>query len=105
MNQHLKVLKTKGKVVVVGLVAGVRSGLRMDLLLGKRATIRGTVLRSRGRDEKRQLIAEFRKQVLPALGSGDLKPQLERVFSAVNAEEAHAQMQGNKTFGKMVLAW
>ncbi|HEX6133910.1 MAG TPA: NAD(P)H-quinone oxidoreductase, partial [Longimicrobiales bacterium] len=49
---NLRAIRVLGRILVVGLVAGAKSELDMRLLLNRRATIIGTVLRARPLDQK-----------------------------------------------------
>jgi NADPH:quinone reductase-like Zn-dependent oxidoreductase len=50
--QDLACLATKGRIVVVGMMAGMQCDLDLGALMRKRAEIRGTMLRSRPIEEK-----------------------------------------------------
>jgi NADPH:quinone reductase-like Zn-dependent oxidoreductase len=91
--------------VVVGLTAGATASLDMGTLLTKRLTIVGTVLRSRSLEEKIELAREFAARVVPLFEEGRIKPIIDRVFSFDDIRAAHALMESNETFGKIVLRW
>ena len=92
-------------MVVVGLTAGRRTTLDLGLLLAKRVTVAGTVLRSRPLEEKIMLAREFAEQVLPLFESGALRPVVDRVLPFSAVREAHELMASNETVGKIVLRW
>ena len=46
----------------------------VGMILGKRLTLRGTVLRARTIEEKRAVTAAFARDVVPLLGAGALRP-------------------------------
>ena len=105
LDQNLKVVVERGQIVLVGLVAGARSTLSLGRLLARRITLRGTVLRSRGMEEKEHLTGLFQRVLVPLFDSGDLVPVLERTMSMSEVAEAHRIMEENRTFGKVVLTW
>jgi NADPH:quinone reductase len=102
---NLRVLAKRGRIVVVGLTAGAVSELNMGVVLRKRLTIVGTVLRARPIEEKISLAREFEERVIPLFETGRLEPVVDRVFSFEDIRAAHDLMESNATFGKIVLRW
>jgi NADPH:quinone reductase len=98
------VCKPKGRMVLVGLLAGASAQLDLGKILGKRLQLRGTVLRARPEWEKAQATAAFAAGVVPLLERGVLRPVIDRVFPLDDAEEAYEELASNSTFGKLVLA-
>ena len=105
LEGNLRVLAVKGRIVVVGLTAGSITQLNMGVLLRKRATIVGTVLRARPIEEKIALAREFAERMIPQFESGRLKPIVDRVFGFDQIADAHRLMESNATLGKIVLVW
>lgn len=101
----LRVLTTGGRIVVVGTLAGAAAELDLGLLLGKRARLAGTVLRTRPLEEKIALAREFSKSVLPLLASGRVHPVIDTVYPFAQVVEAHRRLEANDSFGKLVLTW
>ena len=93
----------KGRIVIVGLIAGGRAELDMGALLAKRLAVRGTVLRSRPAAEKAEATHLFEGQVVPLLGRGTLKPVIDAVVPLAEAERAYDLVAADRTFGKVVL--
>ena len=102
--EDLKCLQTLGRIVIVGLLAGLKTQLDMDAMLDKRARIMGTVLRARPIEEKIAAMRAFEAQVVPLLASGRVKPIVDRVMPLSDAAKAHEHMASNQGFGKIVLA-
>ena len=105
LEGNLRVLALKGRIVVVGLTAGATSQFNMGVLLRKRATIVGTVLRARPIEEKITLAREFAQRMIPLFEAGRLKPIVDKVFGFDQVAEAHRLMESNATVGKVVLVW
>lgn len=106
LNRNLKVLAMDGTVVYLAMMAGrFADKLDMALMLGKRASVKGTTLRNRDVDYKARLVAEFSKECLPAFATGELKVPLDTVYSISEVEQAHQQVLNNNTQGKVVIAW
>jgi len=93
----------KGRIVIVGLIAGGRAELDMGALLAKRLVVRGTVLRSRPSPEKADATHLFEGQVVPLLARGTIKPVIDAVVPLADAERAYDLVAADGTFGKVVL--
>jgi NADPH2:quinone reductase len=105
-EQNLALLGPRGRLIVLGTMTGSRApGLDLSLILRKRLEIIGTAMRVRGLDERAALVDRFSAEVLPWFAAGRLVPVVDRVVPMQEAEAAHAAMQSNTTFGKVVLAW
>jgi NADPH2:quinone reductase len=102
---NLRVLALRGRMIVVGTVAGSRSVLNLGMLLRKRLHVMGTVLRSRPLEEKIALARDFSSAVLPLFASERIRPVVERVYPFSRVREAHREMEENRNFGKIVLTW
>lgn len=96
-------LASKGRLVLIGLVAGSEATVSLRDILSKRLTIRGTALRSRTTAEKADATRKFGADVLPGLASGAIRPVVDRVLPLARIREAHEAMQRDETFGKIVL--
>lgn len=92
-----------GRVILVGLLAGRSATLNLGTVLNRRVTIRGTVLRSRPAAEKAAATHAFSRDVLPLLERGDVKPVIDRVYPLDQIRDAHARMESNASFGKIVM--
>lgn len=105
LGENVQVLAPRGRVIVVGLVGGIAGNLPLGLLLGKRASITGTVLRSRPHDEKAALARQFASAVVPLFADGRLRPVIDEVLPMDNIAEAHQRMEENRTVGKLIVHW
>ena len=105
LEGNLRVLTMRGRMVVVGLTGGASAPFNMSVLLRKRLTIVGTMLRSRPLEEKIALARDFSERGVPLFESGRLKPIVDRVFAFDEIRAAHKLMESNDTFGKIVLTW
>jgi NADPH:quinone reductase-like Zn-dependent oxidoreductase len=101
--EDLACVAPHGRIVVVGLMAGVACELNLSLLMHKRAEVRGTVLRARPLEEKILAARALQVHIAPLLESGLLRPVVDRVLPLERAGEAHELMQSNEIFGKIVL--
>jgi putative PIG3 family NAD(P)H quinone oxidoreductase len=102
---NLKVLAQGGRQIVVGVPSGPRAEIDLRLLMGKRALIKGTVLRARPLEEKIALAREFESRVCPLFAARRAVPIIDRTFSPGEAPEAHRFLHENRNFGKVLLLW
>lgn len=100
-----KVLARGGRHIVVGVPGGPRAEIDLRALMGKRGSLRGTVLRARSIDEKSALARAFEERALPWLATGMVRPVVDRMVPAEAAAEAHRAVEANETFGKVLLRW
>ena len=105
LEENVRALAPRGRLVLVGLLGGASGTLLMGALLAARATVHGTVLRSRPLEEKAALAQAFAAQVVPLLADGRLVPVVDAVLPMEQVREAHRRMERNDTFGKIVLTW
>jgi len=105
LSQNLKVIAKQGRLIVIGLMGGVKAELSLGALLAKRASVHGSVLRSRSSKEKAELTTSFTHEMLGKFGSGTLKPIVDEVMEMADVQSAHERMDSNETFGKLVLRW
>lgn len=100
---NMNSLGYKGKLVVIGVISGIKAELNLALMMVKRQQIIGSVLRSRPVAEKGEIIAEFIKRALPSFADRTIVPIIEKVFPIDEVVEAHRMMEEDKHFGKIVL--
>jgi len=100
---NLEVLAVRGRLVLVGTMGGAKAEADLGAILRKRLTVIGTVLRSRPIEEKIDLVQSFAHTMLPLLAAGRLHPVVDRVVPLEDAASAHAVMERNENFGKIVL--
>jgi len=100
---NVDVLAPCGRLVLVGTMSGSKTDVDLSVLLRKRLTVVGTVLRSRPVEEKIDLVQSFSRTMLPLLAAGRLHPVVDRVVPLEDAAAAHATMERNENFGKIVL--
>jgi NADPH:quinone reductase-like Zn-dependent oxidoreductase len=101
----LQALASQGRIVVVSSAAGESVELPIRLLMGRRATMRGTLLRARPIEQKAAAVQAFAREVVPLLESGAVEAVVDSVFPAERAAEAFDHIQQPGKFGKVLLAW
>jgi NADPH2:quinone reductase len=105
VGESLACLASRGRVVEVGTLDGAKAELDLRQLMGRRAQVVGTLLRSRPLEEKIRLARAFEAQVLPDFDSGLLRPVVDRVLPIREVRQALGHMAANASVGKLVLSW
>ena len=108
--ENLAALAPRGRLVMLGFLAGSRASVDLGPILRKRLEVIGTVMRTRTLEERVPLVREFTERMLPLFDqriehATPLRPVLERVYPMAELAEAHRAMEGNETFGKIVVSW
>lgn len=101
--ESLNALAEKGRLVLVGLLAGASAEIDLGRMLRRRLRMFGTMLRSRPLEEKILAAQTLQHRLAPLFASGTLRPVVDRVFPVEKAAEALAYVAGNEGFGKVVL--
>jgi NADPH2:quinone reductase len=99
-----RVLARFARVVVIG-VGGGGGRVELDLLtfMGRRASLTGSTLRSRSREEKARVIARVGEEMVPLWTSGQLRMPIDHSFELAEVDEAYAWFAKPGKFGKVVL--
>jgi NADPH2:quinone reductase len=110
LADNLVVLAPRGRLILLGFLAGSRSDVDLGPVLRKRLEVIGTVMRTRELDERIPLIREFSGRMLPLFEprfgqAAALRPVLERSYPMTQLSDAHRVLEGNATFGKVVVTW
>lgn len=103
LDRNLAALRTQGRVVQVGTMAGPPPSINLGLLMMKRASLIGTVLRARPIEEKIALTQRFGREVVPLFETGALRPVIDSRYPLDEAPAAHERMESNATIGKVLL--
>jgi NADPH:quinone reductase-like Zn-dependent oxidoreductase len=104
VEKNVAALAVKGRIIQVGVMAGKPLPFNVGLLLGKRATITGTVLRARPTEEKIAISRRFAAEMLPLFSTGAMRPVVDSVHPFADIAAAHARMASNANVGKIVVS-
>jgi NADPH:quinone reductase-like Zn-dependent oxidoreductase len=102
-SASLEAMAQKGRLILIGGVAGSKTHVELYQILGKRLHIIGTVLRARSLDEKIAITDAFTREVVPLLANGTIQGVIDSVFPLDQIQAAHRRLESNETFGKVVL--
>lgn len=104
LPRDLDALAADGRIVIIGSMGGQRDAqLDVVKLLGKRAQVIGSTLRSRTVEEKARIVSAFLDRFGADLEAGRIRPVIHTVMPLTEWKEAHALMASNEHFGKIVL--
>ncbi len=103
LADNMKSLAVSGRLVVIGIMGGASAELNIALMMVKRQSIIGSVLRSRPVTEKSRIIADFNHTVMPLFADGTIAPLISDTLPLEQAAEAHRMMEAGTHFGKIVL--
>lgn len=104
---NTEALAPRGRLVLLGFLQGATAELSLEPILRKRLEVIGTVMRTRSLEERIPLVAAFAAEVVPGFGgpAASLKPVVAQVFPFADIVAAHAVMERDENFGKVVLGW
>ena len=105
LNEDVKALATGGRVVIVGVGAGIKAELNLLALMSVRGRVLGTTLRSRPLEEKATTARAMEREVLPLVARGRLIVPVAATYPAEEAEAAYAHFKQGGKFGKVVLTF
>ena len=103
LGPNMNSLGYKGRLVIIGVISGIKAELNLALMMVKRQQIIGSVLRSRPVSEKGEIATEFVRRAMPKFADRTIVPIIEKVFPIDQVADAHSMMEQDKHFGKIVL--
>tara|TARA_B110000208_G_C11771164_1_gene430352 strand:- start:1263 stop:2243 length:981 start_codon:yes stop_codon:yes gene_type:complete len=103
LESNLKSLAVYGRLVLIGVMGGIKAEVNLAMVMVKRQQIIGSVLRSRSIIEKATIIRQFETTVMPLFASGAIEPLIEAKYPLSEASKAHQLMEKGGHFGKIVL--
>jgi putative PIG3 family NAD(P)H quinone oxidoreductase len=95
--------RDRGRIVLVGVLAGPQATVDLGQILRRRLRIVGSVLRGRSRAEKAGLVASFADFALPRLRDGRLRPVVDEVLPFAGIADAYRRLESGGVLGKLVL--
>jgi putative PIG3 family NAD(P)H quinone oxidoreductase len=106
LGRNVEALATDGRLVIIGMQGGTKAELDIAKLLGKRASVHATALRSRpstGPGGKADIVAAVRHDIWPDVERGGIRPIVDRRLPMSRAGEAHAVVEASEHIGKVLL--
>jgi putative PIG3 family NAD(P)H quinone oxidoreductase len=99
----LQALAENGRICVIGVGAGAKVELNLQLLMQRRGRIHGSVLRARSLEDKAIAARAVERAVLPGFASGDLSVPVAATFPLDDVADAYERFQAGAKLGKIVL--
>jgi NADPH2:quinone reductase len=93
----------RARIVLVGTLAGATANLPIHIVMGKRLTLVGTVLRARTLAEKAAATDAFATETARWWDDSTLRPVVDRIVPLADAVSAYDLVASDTTFGKVIL--
>lgn len=106
LDRNVDALAVDGRLVIIGMQGGVKAELNIGKLLGKRAGVIATALRSRpvtGPGSKSDIVAEVVANVWPMIERTEVRPIVGAEFPVAQAQAAHELLESGEVAGKVLL--
>lgn len=103
LDENVSLLREHGRLVVIGTLGGARGDLDLGRLMGRRARVIGTTLRSRPVAEKHLIVQLTRELVWPLLDEGAVRLPIQARLPLAEAERAHGILKDGGHLGKVIL--
>ena len=106
LESNLNLLKTGGRLSVIGLQKGAHGEIDLAYFLQKQATLQGSTIRALDTDTKVDLVHAVGEYVWPAVESGQIRPVIAETYPFAKVAQAHEALRAktNRPFGKLILA-
>jgi NADPH:quinone reductase len=102
-ESNLRSLNLGGRIIIVGASSGTDVNLNLGLLGGKRATVRGSMLRARPLEGKAIATRAVEREVLPLVASGRITVPIAATYPLDEASTAYDAYSGRGKLGKIIL--
>ncbi len=103
LDRNLDALAVDGQLIVIGMQRGTKGELNLGKLIGKRARVVGTALRSRSVEGKGAIVDEVVTHVWPMLSDGRVRPVIGAELPIERAGDAHKLLSSGEVTGKVIL--
>ena len=103
LHDAQRVLAPRARIVVIGVGGGARAEIDLLTIMSRRATITGSTLRARSREEKADVAARINQSLVPKWTDGELRVPVTRSFELDDADAAYEYFGHSGKFGKVVL--
>ncbi len=103
LPRNLRCLADEGRHVSIATQRGMTAELDIALVMRRRLTLTGSMLRPRTVAFKAAVAAELEAKVWPLFAAGKLRAVSDRTFPLAAAADAHRRMEAGDHVGKIVL--
>jgi putative PIG3 family NAD(P)H quinone oxidoreductase len=106
LDRNVDALADGGRLVIIGMQGGIKGELNIAKLIGKRAGVIGTALRSRpvnGPGGKAAIVTQVAEKVWPMIADGRVRPIIGAELPIEQAQRAHELLASGEVPGKILL--
>lgn len=103
LQRNLNALKPGGRMITIGKQGGASDTLDFSMLMKKKLTLIGSLLRNRTTEEKARIMEETARIVWPLLEDGKIQTTTDRVFALSEVVATHAYFDSGQHIGKVLL--
>ncbi|MUL84333.1 MULTISPECIES: NAD(P)H-quinone oxidoreductase [unclassified Mycolicibacterium] len=106
LDRNVDALADGGRLVIIGMQGGIKGELNIAKLIGKRAGVIGTALRSRpvdGPGGKAKIVTQVAEKVWPMIADGRVRPIIGAELPIEQAQRAHELLASGEVSGKILL--
>ena len=103
MAANLQALAIGGRIAIIGVGGGPSAEIFLPALMGKRARIHGSTLRTRPLEGKAAAARAVEKHVLPLIATGRISVPIAATFPLDEAAAAYDRFAAGGKFGKVVI--
>ena len=103
LADNIQLLGLNGRLVLIGLMGGMKADLDLASLMMKRIRLLGSTLRARPLQEKAVVMNQMEERLWPVLASGEIGVTIEAVLPITKATDGHDLIASDQTIGKVIL--
>ena len=100
---NLELAAPDARIVCIGVMRGSKAEIELVQILMKRLVLTGSTLRGMGMSGRASGFGSLRKEVMPEVKAGQIRPHIHSVLPLSEAMAAHELMQSGRHFGKILL--
>jgi NADPH:quinone reductase-like Zn-dependent oxidoreductase len=86
LEDNLNCLSLEGRLIIIGLMGGAQSNLKLGQLLMKRARIFGSTLRALSIESKTRIMNNLEKDLWPFIEEKKIKPIIDSIFPYIDTK-------------------
>eukprot|EP00051_Salpingoeca_urceolata_P004076 m.62399 g.62399 ORF g.62399 m.62399 type:complete len:422 (+) comp13339_c0_seq2:102-1367(+) len=102
-HDNLRLLAPDGRIAVIGALGGYRAEIDLLLMMQRRLTLAGCMLRAQGDNAKQKIADALEAQVWPLLEAGSVAPVMDTVYPFEKLDDAHRHMEASTHIGKLAV--
>lgn len=102
-ENNINALSIEGRLVIIGLMGGVKSSINLGSVLMKRQKIIGSTIRARSISVKGKIMSDLYQHVWPFFKTKKIIPCVYTILDINDANKAHKVMEEDKNIGKIIL--